>query len=62
MIGDKQCDLDLGRAVGAAALLVRTGYGRETEAAGVAADRAFDDLAAALAWVLERLGAGVDLS
>lgn len=29
VIGDKPCDIDLGRAVGATTLLVRTGYGRQ---------------------------------
>jgi D-glycero-D-manno-heptose 1,7-bisphosphate phosphatase len=56
VIGDKQADVDLGRAVGATALLVRTGYGKQAEVAGAAADRAFNDLAAAIGWVLERLG------
>lgn len=28
VIGDKPCDIDLGRAVGATSLLVRTGYGQ----------------------------------
>jgi histidinol-phosphate phosphatase family protein len=56
VIGDKQADVALGRAIGATALLVRTGYGQEAEAKGAAADRVFADLATALAWVLERLG------
>jgi len=56
VIGDKRADVELGRAVGATAILVRTGYGREAEANGLAADRVFDDLPAALAWVLQQLG------
>lgn len=56
VIGDKRADLELGRAVGATAILVRTGYGRDTEAKGVAADQVFDDLPSALAWVLRQLG------
>ncbi|HUY31283.1 MAG TPA: HAD family hydrolase [Pirellulales bacterium] len=32
MIGDKRCDIELGRAVGATTFLVRTGYGVEAEA------------------------------
>ncbi|MGE5548219.1 MAG: D-glycero-beta-D-manno-heptose 1,7-bisphosphate 7-phosphatase [Solirubrobacterales bacterium] len=48
MIGDKQADVDLGKAVGATAILVRTGYGAETEAKGKAkakaADYVVDDL------------------
>jgi len=31
LIGDKSCDLELGRRVGATTLLVRTGYGAEAE-------------------------------
>lgn len=31
MIGDKRSDLEAGRAVGCSTVLVRTGYGRETE-------------------------------
>jgi D-sedoheptulose 7-phosphate isomerase len=63
VIGDKRCDLDLGRAVGATALLVRTGYGAETarELAGDTGDAApnpiVDDLREA-ARVIERLLAG----
>jgi len=57
VIGDKRADLELGRAVGATAILVRTGYGREAEAKGVAAGQTFADLAAALAWVLHEIGA-----
>jgi histidinol-phosphate phosphatase family protein len=56
VIGDKRADVELARAVGATAILVRTGYGRAAEAEGVAADHTFDDLAAALAWVVERVG------
>ncbi|HTI52368.1 MAG TPA: HAD family hydrolase [Planctomycetaceae bacterium] len=31
MIGDKACDIELGRRIGATTLLVRTGYGAEVE-------------------------------
>lgn len=34
VVGDKPCDIDLGRAVGATTLLVRTGYGAGHEQAG----------------------------
>lgn len=45
VIGDKPCDIDLGRGVGATTLLVRTGYGAGHEAAGdAAADFVVDDL------------------
>ncbi len=44
-IGDKPSDIEMGRAVGATTVLVRTGYGAEHEAAGhVAADHIVDDL------------------
>jgi D-glycero-D-manno-heptose 1,7-bisphosphate phosphatase len=48
VIGDKPCDLELGRRVGATTLLVRTGYGAEHEAGGqLHPDYVVDDLAAA---------------
>ncbi|MCA8941954.1 MAG: HAD-IIIA family hydrolase [Planctomycetes bacterium] len=34
VVGDKACDIDLGRAVGARTVLVRTGYGGDTEREG----------------------------
>jgi histidinol-phosphate phosphatase family protein len=34
VIGDKACDIDLGKAIGARTMLVRTGYGACEEAAG----------------------------
>ena len=36
VIGDKACDIEMGRRAGATALLVRTGWGRETEASAEA--------------------------
>lgn len=48
VIGDKDCDVDMGRRVGAITFLVRTGYGAQFENA-VAADFVVDDLAAATA-------------
>lgn len=54
VIGDKPCDLELGRAVGAMTFLVRTGYGSEHEGTdGLPADFVVDDLADAAA-VIER--------
>jgi D-glycero-D-manno-heptose 1,7-bisphosphate phosphatase len=48
VIGDKPCDIDLGRAVGATTILVRTGYGAEHESAGtIKPDYVADDLVAA---------------
>jgi len=57
VIGDKPADLALARAVGATPLLVRTGYGRETEAAGPDAARVFADLGAAIRWVVATVAA-----
>lgn len=36
VIGDKPCDIELGQAVGATTVLVRTGYGAEVAAQGTA--------------------------
>lgn len=45
VIGDKPCDIDLGRAVGATTLLVRTGYGAHYATdASVQPDFVVDDL------------------
>ena len=54
VVGDKACDVDLGRAVGATTVLVRTGYGARQEAEGTAADYVVDDLRGA-AGILSRL-------
>jgi D-glycero-D-manno-heptose 1,7-bisphosphate phosphatase len=44
VVGDKPCDIDLGRGVGARTILVRTGYGASHEAEGDApADYVVDD-------------------
>lgn len=53
IVGDKEIDVDLGRSVGARALLVRTGCGRdeETRVAGKA-DAVVDDLVAAADWIV----------
>lgn len=55
VIGDKECDIELGSQIGATTLLVRTGYGSEVEAAGaINPDYVVDDLSQA-AVVIERL-------
>jgi len=55
VIGDREPDLGLGRAIGAKTFLVRTGAGRRTEAEhGDQADYIVDDLPAAAA-IIERL-------
>ena len=49
VIGDKPCDIELGRAIGAKTILVRTGYGRSMEpACGHLADSVVDDVAGAV--------------
>jgi histidinol-phosphate phosphatase family protein len=50
VIGDKPCDIDMGRMAGATTFLVRTGYGAQHENA-VAADFVVDDLSAATALI-----------
>jgi D-glycero-D-manno-heptose 1,7-bisphosphate phosphatase len=58
-IGDSARDLLAGRNAGAGAVLVRTGYGRETEAQcgpHLPADHVSDDLAGAVDWILAQRG------
>jgi D-glycero-D-manno-heptose 1,7-bisphosphate phosphatase len=45
VIGDKPCDVELGRRLGAATLLVRTGYGNRYPVGAVRPDHVADDLA-----------------
>jgi D-glycero-D-manno-heptose 1,7-bisphosphate phosphatase len=55
VVGDRWTDMELGRAVGARSILVRTGAGGEQEAAPmerVTADALVDNLAAAVSWIL----------
>jgi D-glycero-D-manno-heptose 1,7-bisphosphate phosphatase len=52
VVGDKPCDIDLGRNCGARTILVRTGYGREYEASGLKADCITDDLVSAADWII----------
>lgn len=47
VIGDKPCDIDMGRRAGAKTILVRTGYGAHYEQQGIDADLIVDDLLAA---------------
>ena len=54
-VGDRWHDLQAGRAVGTATVLVRTGYGSADELApreGITADVIVDNLAAAAAWII----------
>jgi D-glycero-D-manno-heptose 1,7-bisphosphate phosphatase len=58
VVGDKWTDVRLGRAVGARALLVRTGTGRSEELrtpTDAAPDVVVDNLASAVSWVLDHL-------
>lgn len=56
LVGDKCVDINLGRAVGASSILVRTGYGKETERAGQCpADFVGDDLTQVAEWIATRI-------
>lgn len=50
VIGDKEADIGLGKAVGATTILVRTGYGRQHESR-CRPDHVADDLLAAAQWI-----------
>jgi D-glycero-D-manno-heptose 1,7-bisphosphate phosphatase len=55
VIGDKKVDIDLGRAIGATTILVRTGWGADAEKAGDSEpDAIVDDLPAAVTWIEAR--------
>jgi D-glycero-D-manno-heptose 1,7-bisphosphate phosphatase len=57
VIGDKPCDIDLGRSVGAFTVLVRTGYGSKfAEAGATRPDAVADDLADAARIIIARSG------
>jgi D-glycero-D-manno-heptose 1,7-bisphosphate phosphatase len=61
LVGDKRSDLEAGRAAGCRTILVRTGYGVETEAAlssdqgTMLADGVFDSLGRILPFLLDEL-------
>lgn len=58
VVGDKACDVDLALGVGASGILVKTGYGKQEEAAVAArADYVADDLLSAAQWIM-RANAG----
>jgi len=60
VVGDKRCDVELGRAVGATPLMVRTGHGARELGEAPESFRetlVFDDLAGALGYVLGELEA-----
>lgn len=58
VVGDREVDVAMGRAVGARTVLVRTGYGAEVEAKGLCGadvpDYAGDDLVDAARWIIGR--------
>ncbi len=57
VVGDKAVDIDLGHAVGATPLLVRTGWGAKAEReASCAPAVVVDDLAAAADWIERSVG------
>ena len=61
VVGDRWLDVQLGRTVGARAILVRTGVGSVQETrprSGVTADTVVDNLAAAASWILNDLRSG----
>lgn len=54
VVGDKRCDVDLGRNIGARSILVRTGYGNEeARQPGLKADRICHDLTDAASFIAE---------
>ena len=56
-VGDKWTDVQAGHAAGARGILVRTGYGRSSEASprpGVEPAAVVDDVIAATAWILRQ--------
>ena len=49
VIGDKECDIDVGKRVGARTILVRMGYGAQLEAEGdIRPDYVVDDILGAV--------------
>jgi D-glycero-D-manno-heptose 1,7-bisphosphate phosphatase len=64
VVGDTLTDVQLGRAVGARSILVRTGKGLEQErepVGGATADAVVDNLAAAVSWILLNLNSESEL-
>lgn len=54
VVGDKRCDVDLGRNIGARSILVRTGYGNEeARLPDLRVDHICDDLADAACFIAE---------
>jgi D-glycero-D-manno-heptose 1,7-bisphosphate phosphatase len=56
LIGDKTCDIDAGKRVGAKTFLVRTGYGAQLEAEGdIRSDYVVDDIRGAVPVIAEQM-------
>lgn len=53
MVGDKLADLEAGSRAGCRSILVRTGYGEETESTGFKEAEVVDDLSAAVKLILD---------
>ena len=63
VVGDKECDIGMGQRAGATTILVRTGWGLETERdSAVRADHAADDLLAAARAILTRQQAALPVA
>lgn len=60
VIGDKPCDIDLGKNVGATTILVKTGYGSEVALSGeVTPDYIVEDLLSAAQAIQQQLAADI---
>jgi len=56
MVGDRPCDIELGKNIGARTILVRTGYGQSYDFnVSVTPDHVVADLEEAAVWILENL-------
>lgn len=58
VVGDKECDVQLGRNLGCPAVLLMTGYGRSEKARGVCADFYAENLRDAALWIMRRRKSG----
>lgn len=55
VVGDKRADIELGKNIAAKTILVRTGYGRDTEKEGINPDYVVDNLAEILPIIKKEL-------
>jgi D-glycero-D-manno-heptose 1,7-bisphosphate phosphatase len=56
VVGDKICDIELGKNAGCKSVLVKTGYGKNEKFLQILPDFIADDLEQAVDWILEDLG------